>query len=474
MSAALTTSAQRTTAPPVPVMNRSEFAAIVLAAGKGTRMKSARPKVLHPIAGRPMVNHVLDTLAALGAARTVVVVGPGMDDVAAAVAPAKTALQPAQRGTADAVKAARKHVAGFGGTVLILYADTPLLSAETLAAMLAAREGPKAPAVVVLGFRPADPGPYGRLVVGAGGRLKRIVEARDASAAERRIRLCNSGVMAVDGHHLFALVDAVKNDNAKREFYLTDIVGLAARKKLAARYIEAPEAELMGVNDRADLARAEAAWQDARRARAMREGATLLSPATVTFAHDTRLGQDVTIGPNVVFGPGVSVADGAAIRAFCHIEGAAIGAGATVGPFARLRPGTILGEGVHIGNFVEAKAARFGAGAKANHLSYLGDAEIGAAANIGAGTITCNYDGVLKHKTTIGAGAFVGSNTALVAPVTVGDGAMIGAGSTIARDVAPGALAVTRAEHKEIPEAARRFRERRQREKAARAAKKES
>ena len=442
-------------------------AAVILAAGKGTRMKSALPKVMHMIAGRTMVGHVLDTVAALGVSQTAVVVGPGMDDVAQAVTPAEAVVQPEQLGTADAVKAARPVVDGFGGTVLVLYGDTPFISKKTLEAMVSARTGDGDPAVVVLGFRPDEPGAYGRLIVDDEGRLERIVEAKDADPIELSIDLCNSGVMAIDGAVLFELIDAVGNDNAKGEYYLTDIVALARERGRTCAYIEADEEELLGVNAREELAVAEALLQQKLRAAALASGVTLTDPTTVWFAADTKLGQDVTIGPNVFFGPGVTVADGAEIRPFCHIEGAVIGPGAIVGPFARLRPGAKLGEGVRVGNYVEVKAAVLDAGAKVNHLTYIGDAHVGAGANVGAGTITCNYDGFLKYKTTIGKGAFIGSNTALVAPVTVGDGAIVGAGSTITSDVAADAITTTRAAAKTSDGGAKRFRERQSARKAA-------
>ncbi len=448
-------------------MTRPDLAAIVLAAGKGTRMKSALPKVMHPVAGKPMVRHVLDTVSAFGAARAVVVVGPEMPEVARAAAPFDTAIQHAQLGTADAVKAARAALAGFHGTAFILYGDTPLMTLGTLERMLAARQAAPAPAIVVLGFRPADPGPYGRLVTDEGGTLTAIVEAKDATPSQLGIGLCNSGVMAVDGAVLWDLLDAVGNANAKGEYYLTDIVGIAAARGLRSAFIEAPEDELMGVNDRAGLAAAEAVLQRRLREAAMAGGATLTDPGSVFFAADTRLGRDVSIGPNVVFGPGVVVHDGVEIRAFCHIEGAEIGPGAIVGPFARLRPGTVLGAHVHIGNFVECKAALLGEGAKANHLAYVGDAEIGARTNVGAGTITANYDGFFKHKTIVGQGVSIGSNAVLVAPVRIGDGALIGAGSTIARDIDADALAVTRAPLTAIPAGGRRYREKKLAEKAA-------
>jgi bifunctional UDP-N-acetylglucosamine pyrophosphorylase / glucosamine-1-phosphate N-acetyltransferase len=437
-------------------MSRSRFIAIVLAAGEGTRLKSTHPKVLHEIAGQPMIRHVLDALAPLGPAETIVVIARDMDDVARAVAPVKTAIQSPPRGTADAVKAARSLVADrLGGgdidTVLVLFGDTPLLRGETVAALLAARRRPPAVAVAVAGMRPADPGPYGRLVQDRDGALLRIVEARDASAEEAATGLCNGGIMAIDGRHLFTLLDRIGNDNAKREFYLTDIVGLARDAGLACRVEELPAEELLGVNTRAELAEAERLLQERLRRRAMAAGATLVAPETVFLAADTRLGRDVVIEPNVVFGPGVRVADNVRIRAFCHIEGADIAAGAIVGPFARLRPGAVLEADVHVGNFVEVKASRLGRSVKASHLSYLGDSDIGAGTNIGAGTITCNYDGFNKSRTIIGERAFIGSNTALVAPVTVGDGAYVATGSIVTADVPADALTIARARQVDKP-----------------------
>ncbi len=443
-------------------MTLHETAVILLAAGKGTRMKSDLPKVLHRLAGKALVNHALDAAGALGPSQCVVVVGPGMEDVAAAVAPRPTAIQAEQRGTADAVLAAREALAGFGAggdaTVLVLYGDTPMIEADTLGRMIEARQG--GAAVVVLGFRPWDPAEYGRLVLDGAGALSAIVEFREADEEQRKIDLCNSGVMAIGAGHVWDLLDRVGADNAKGEYYLTDIVALARAQGLACAVVEGEESEVLGINSRGDLAAAEAAWQRARRARAMDEGATLIDPNTVWFAHDTQIGRDVTIGPSVFFGPGVSVADGAEINAFCHLEGVAIGLGASVGPFARLRPGAKLGSGARVGNFVEVKNAVLGAGAKANHLSYIGDAEVGAGANIGAGTITCNYDGYLKHRTEIGENAFIGSNTALVAPVSVGKGALIGAGSTIIKDVPDDAVAVARGRQVTLEGGARDYRER--------------
>jgi bifunctional UDP-N-acetylglucosamine pyrophosphorylase/glucosamine-1-phosphate N-acetyltransferase len=442
-------------------MTKRKIAVLVLAAGAGARMKSARAKVLHPLAGRPLIAHVLASAEALKPERIVAVVGRGMGDVARAARPHAAAIQHPQRGTAHAVLAARaafKPFARRGGAVLVLYGDTPLIRPVTLRAMIRALDSPSKPAVVALGFRPAEPAHYGRLVVGAGGLLERIVEAREATAAERAIALCNAGVMAFDGEGLLERLARVKNANVKREYYLTDAVGLARAEGRACAAIEADAAEVMGVNSRAELAEAERAMQQSLRARAMAEGATLSDPDTVWFSFDTRLGRDVTVGPNVAFGPGVVVGDEAEIRGFCHIEGARIGKGAIVGPFARLRPGARLEEDAHVGNFVEIKNAALGKGAKANHLAYVGDARIGADANIGAGTITCNYDGFAKHTTEIGAGAFIGSNAALVAPVKIGAGAVVGAGSVIAKNVAEDALAVARPKQIEVKGWARRRR----------------
>ncbi|MBL8671529.1 MAG: bifunctional UDP-N-acetylglucosamine diphosphorylase/glucosamine-1-phosphate N-acetyltransferase GlmU [Alphaproteobacteria bacterium] len=449
---------------PVPQAGPSSapLAAIVMAAGKGTRMKSDLPKVLHPVAGRPMVRHVVAAAEALEPARIVVVTAPGMSDVAAAVAPHRTATQAEQKGTGDAVKAARAALAGFAGDVLILNGDVPLITTQTLRLMAAARRAPLAdgalPALVVLGFRPADPTGYGRMVTARDGTLDAIVEHKDADAAQRAIGLCNAGIYCADGALLWDLLDRVRPDNAQREYYLTDIVGLARAAGHRIAVIEAPEAEVMGVDNRAKLAAAERVAQGRLRLHAMAEGATLVDPETVYLSWDTRLGRDVTVGPNVVFGPEVTVGDHVEIRAFCHIEGTVVADHAVVGPFARLRPGTSIGAGAHIGNFVEIKKAVVEAGAKANHLSYIGDARIGERANVGAGTITCNYDGFLKHHTEIGAGAFIGSNSALVAPVKVGAGAIIGAGSVVTQDVADGALAVARGRQTELPGWAERFR----------------
>jgi bifunctional UDP-N-acetylglucosamine pyrophosphorylase/glucosamine-1-phosphate N-acetyltransferase len=420
-------------------------AVITLAAGQGTRMNSDLPKALHPLAGVPLLAHALTTARSIDPERTIVVVGHGGDDVAEvarAIDDEVTVVeQPEQKGTADAVRAAAPALEAFEGTVIILYADTPLVRPETLRAML--ESNAKGAAVVVLGFESADPDEYGRLVVDDAG-LAAIVEARDATPDELAIRLCNSGIMAANAEVLFNLIEAVEPNNAKREYYLTDVVRLARAAGLSTAALTCPEEETLGVNSRADLAAAEAAFQDRARGAALANGATLTDPATVWFALDTVVGRDVVIGQNVVFGPEVTIESGATILPFCHFERCHISRGARVGPFSRLRPGAEIAEDVHIGNFVEVKNSIVEEGAKANHLTYVGDARVGAHANIGAGTIVCNYDGVFKHHTSIGARAFIGSNTALVAPVRVGEAALIGAGSVITEDVPPDALALSR------------------------------
>ena len=422
------------------------IAAIVLAAGRGTRMRSDRHKVLHPIAGKPMLLQLLDSVSQLGAERQVVVVGDRREQVEAAVAGRGVAIahQAEQLGTGHAVAQAQGALDGFSGDVLILYGDVPLVRAETMRAMLDRLQASDAPACVVLGFRPADPGAYGRVIADDAGRIDCMVEYKDASDAERAVTLCNSGLMAVRGEDLFALLSRVGNDNAAGEYYLPDIVMLASGDGRASAVIETDAVEVTGVNSRGELAALEAEWQAQRRARAMAEGATLIAPETVWFSHDTRLGRDVTVEPNVWFGPGVSIDDGVVIHGFSHLEGCSIATGAEIGPYARLRPGAEIGRDARVGNFVELKKAVLGEGAKANHLSYIGDADVGAGANIGAGTITCNYDGFFKYRTVIGEGAFIGSNSALVAPVSVGDGAIVGAGSVVTKDVERDALALAR------------------------------
>jgi bifunctional UDP-N-acetylglucosamine pyrophosphorylase / glucosamine-1-phosphate N-acetyltransferase len=450
-------------------MSRSDFAAIILAAGSGTRMRSATPKVMHPIAGRPMIAHLLDALKPLGPVATVVVIGPRMETVARFVEPAESIVQEQPRGTGDAVRtglaalAGRLAPQGSIKDVLVLYGDTPLLRGETMGRLLEAQQQMPA-AVLLAGMRPADPGPYGRLVAAPDGSVLRIVEAADAGPEERSIGLCWGGLMLIRARYLSGLIDALDCNNAQNEFYLTAIVGLATGKGLECRMIELPVEELIGINTRAELAVAEALIQARLRRAAMAGGATLVAPETVFFSADTRLGRDVVVEPNVFFGPGVTVGDGVHIRSFSHIEGAEISAGCVVGPYARLRPGAVLDKDVRIGNFVEVKAARLGAGVHAMHLSYIGDAEIGARTNIGAGTITCNYDGVNKHRTTIGERAFIGSNTALVAPVKIGAGAIVAAGSVVTRDVPADALSLARGQQVDKPGRAAELRSRLRRE----------
>ena len=448
-------------------MSEIQTAAIILAAGKGTRMKSDLPKVLHPLAGRPMIEYALDTVAALGVARTVVVVGAGMEAVAQVVkeavaagpAEVETVIQEPALGTGHAVLAAKDALASFSGEALVLYADTPLVTPATLATLLAARREAGA-ALAVLGFRAHDPAGYGRLVAGPGGALRAIVEDIDATDEEKLITLCNSGILAADKQTLFELLGELGNDNAKAEYYLTDVVARAVGRDLACTLVEGDETEVLGVNSRAQLAEAEFVLQDRLREAAMDGGATLSDPSTVYLSFDTRLGRDVTVEPNVFFGPGVTVGDHAVIRAYSHLEGVSVADGASVGPFARLRPGSRVGEGARIGNFVEIKKADIEAGAKVNHLAYVGDARVGEGANVGAGTITCNYDGFGKWHTDIGKGAFIGSNAALVAPVKIGDGASVGAGTVVVSDVAADDLVVGRPTLKKIKGGARRSRER--------------
>ncbi len=421
-------------------------AIIVLAAGKGTRMQSDMPKVLHKLAGAPLLVHAMRAGEMIAAERTVVVVGHGGADVqSAALAFNEECVcveQTEQLGTAHAVAQARAALEDFEGDAIVLYGDTPFIAPATLEEMLSLRaEGTD---VVVLGFEAAEPGRYGRLIV-EDGALTAIVEAKDATPAQLAIPLCNSGVVCADARTLFDLVDAVGNENASGEYYLTDIVAIARARGMTAAVVTCEEEETLGINSRNDLAAAEAVFQATARADAMEAGVTLTHPETVYFAFDTVIGRDVVIAPSVVFGPEVTIETGAEIGAFSHLEGCHVSAGAKVGPFARLRPGAELAEGARVGNFVEVKAATIGPGAKVNHLSYIGDASVGEAANIGAGTITCNYDGVFKHRTEIGARAFVGSNSALVAPVTIGDDALIGSGAVVTRDVPAGDLALARA-----------------------------
>ncbi len=444
-------------------MSKTPVAAIVLAAGKGTRMKSDLHKVLHPLAGRPMIHHLLASVDQFSPERVVLVVGAQRDQLEAAVPHVQFAVQDPQHGTGHAVQCAQAALAGFEGHVLILYGDVPLLRAASLQRMIDALETPVdglLPVACVLTFVPADAAAYGRVQTDARGVVTKMVEFKDATPAERAITLCNSGIMAVRSSQLFDLLARVTNNNAQGEYYLPDIIGIAAGDGNIAVVVETDETEVAGVNSRADQASVELMWQQRRRAEAMAGGATLVDPATVWFSFDTHLGRDVTIEPNVVFGPGVVISDGVIIHAFSHLEGCSVATGAVVGPYARLRPGAELGAGVKVGNFVEIKKSILGAGAKVNHLSYIGDADVGANANIGAGTITCNYDGFFKYRTQIGAGAFIGSNSSLVAPVTIGAGTIVGAGSVITKKTGDDALAVTRADQREIAGWAETFRTR--------------
>jgi bifunctional UDP-N-acetylglucosamine pyrophosphorylase/glucosamine-1-phosphate N-acetyltransferase len=444
---------------------------VVLAAGKGTRMKSDLPKVLHPVAGRSMLGHVLALAQQLEGSSVSVVIGPGMDKVraeAGKLAPgAKVFVQENQLGTADAVLAARPALAGFHGDVMVLYADTPLIEIGTLRKLRAALDA--GAGVAVLGFEAADPSGYGRLLTDGAGNLAAIREDKDASPAERAVKLCNSGVIGFRLGNLVGVLDRIGNANAKGEFYLTDAIEIARQDGARATVVVCPEEEVLGVNSRDQLATAEAIWQRRARLAAMREGATMIAPETVFLSYDTVIGRDVLIEPNVFFAPGVTVGDRVHILANCHFERSRIGDGVRIGPFARLRPGADLGEDVHIGNFVEVKNTAMGKGSKANHLAYVGDGQVGSGVNIGAGTIFCNYDGFFKHQTVLEDGAFIGSNTSLVAPVKIGAGAYVGSGAVITRNVTPGALALERATQEERPGWAEKFRTMMQKKKAAKA-----
>lgn len=452
-----------------PASLAAPLAVVILAAGKGTRMKSDLHKVLHPIAGRPMIEHLLESVAALAPQRQVVVVGSGREQLEKQLgARAEIAVQEPQLGTGHAVQQAQGALAGFSGDVLILYGDVPFVSTATMRAMLERLHAADAPQVVVLGFEPAETLQYGRVLAHADGRIAKMVEHKDASEAERACRLCNSGLMAARADRLFDLLGKVGNANAQGEYYLVDVVNIAnAEGGHCAVVVTADEDEVAGINSRGELAEAEGRWQAARRRQAMADGATLIAPETVWFAWDTVLGRDVTIEPNVVFGPGVRVADGVTIHAFSSLTGATLETGVEVGPYARLRPGAVLKAGAKIGNFVEVKNAVMGEGAKASHLTYLGDADIGAGANIGAGTITCNYDGYFKYRTVIGERAFIGSNSALIAPVRIGADAIVAAGSAVSRDVDAGELRMVRAEQLVKPGWADRFHDAMKKKKAA-------
>jgi bifunctional UDP-N-acetylglucosamine pyrophosphorylase/glucosamine-1-phosphate N-acetyltransferase len=443
-------------------MTERPWLSIILAAGLGTRMKSALPKVMHQVAGQPTVAHAAAAAAEAGAARHAVVVGPGMENVEPALgdlgAPTSFFTQTERLGTAHAVLTAREAISGFSGDVLILYGDSPLLRRETLARLRGGlNEGS---GLAVLGCLAANPFGYGRMIRDESGALIAIREEKDASEEERAINLCNSGVMVFRAETMLAILDRIGNANAKGEYYLTDAVEIAREMGIGVSAVTCPEEEVLGVNDRVQLAAAEALMQRRLRHAAMANGATLIAPETVTFSYDTKLGRDVIVEPNVFFGPGVIVEDNVHIKANCHFEEARIREGAIVGPFARLRPGADIGPDVRIGNFVEIKQATIEAGSKVNHLAYVGDARVGPKANIGAGTIVCNYDGVRKQFTDIGEGAFIGSNSALVAPVKIGAGAYVGTGSVINRDIEADALALERSELKQMPGWAARFRAR--------------
>lgn len=439
----------------------NNIAAIILAAGKGTRMKSDTHKVLHPVAGRPMLLHLMDAVDALRPAAKVVVVGDKAEQLEKALGSSATLVrQEPQLGTGHAVQQAQEALADFSGDVLILYGDVPFVPTATMQAMVDRLNAEDAPAVVVLTFEPDDTQAYGRVICseeGAGDRIVKMVEHKDASEAERACRRCNSGLMAVKARDLFALLERVTNDNAAGEYYLPDIVNLANQDGRHSAVVGTDPFDVSGINSRAELAVMEQAWQQRRRDRAMADGVSLIAPETVWFSWDTELGRDVTVEQNVVFAPGVKVADNVRIRAFSHLEGATLASGVEVGPYARLRPGAVLDEGAKVGNFVEMKKAHLGKGAKANHLTYLGDAEVGAGANIGAGTITCNYDGYFKHKTIIGERAFIGSNSALIAPLKIGADAIVAAGSAVTRDVDAGELRMVRADQLVKPGWADRF-----------------
>lgn len=442
-------------------MPSKPFAVVILAAGKGTRMKSDLHKVMHPIAGRPMLEHVLAGVSNLAPEKLVVVVGSDREQLEILVGRygGTIVVQDQQLGTGHAVQQAESVLGGFDGDILILYADTPFVESATMAGMLDRLHAGDGPAIVVLASRPDNPLTYGRVITEPDGTIRKMVEHKEASEEERACTLCNSGLMAVRAADLFALLHRVGNDNIAKEYYLPDIVVLAAGDGKRSVVIETDYWQVAGVNSRGELAAIEVQWQQRRRAQAMADGASLIAPETVWFSYDTSIGRDTLVEPNVFFGPGVTIGERVRIRAFSHIEGASIADCAEIGPYARLRPGTQIGEEAKVGNFVEIKKARLGKGAKANHLSYIGDADVGALANVGAGTITCNYDGFLKYETKIGEGAFIGSNSSLVAPVTIGKGAIVGAGSVVTADVADDALAVARGQQLVKPGWAARFRE---------------
>lgn len=436
-------------------------AAVILAAGKGTRMKSSLPKVMHPVGGRPMVDWSVDLARKAGCSKIVVVAHPSqgllIEHIKTLAGDIPVVFQDPPQGTAHAVNCAADALNGFQGDLVVLYGDSPLVPVSAIEELFESLE--EGAAIGVLGFETSEPGLYGRLITSGQGELEAIVEAREATPEQLLVRLCNSGVMAASAQDMFRLLPKVTNDNAKGEYYLTDLVGLARAEGKRCQASRCGENDLIGCDSKADLAEAEAIFQARRRREALDGGVTLIAPETVFFSYDTVVEADVVIEPNVVFGPGVTVKSGAQIRAFSHLEGATVGQYASVGPFARLRPGAVLDEAAFVGNFVEVKNVRMAEGAKASHLSYLGDGEVGAGANIGAGTIFCNYDGFFKYRTTIGEGAFIGSNSALVAPVTIGEGAIVGSGSVVTKDVEAGALAVARGKQVERKGWATAFRE---------------
>lgn len=435
-----------------------KFASIILAAGKGARMRSSRPKVMHLLAGKPLIAHVLAALKPLAPDKIILVLAPDSDEVKQAALSehegCQFAVQEKPLGTGHAAGCAEAALTGYHGTILIACGDAPLITPETVQRTLEAAQSAE---IVVVGMRMTDPAGYGRLIVDANNQLEEIIEERDATPEQKKINLCNSGLIAVGSRHLFPLLKKLSPTNAAGEYYLTDIISIADEQGLHCHVIEADAHELTGVNTHAQLAEVENFMQERLRRQVLEQGVSLLAKDTVYFCTDTQLGSDVVIHPYVVFGPGVTVEDGAEIRSFSHLNGAHVKAGAVIGPFARLRPGAVIGEDAHVGNFVEIKKSTLGKGAKANHLSYIGDTDVGAEANIGAGTITCNYDGKKKHKTVIGKHAFIGSNTALVAPVTVGDGAIIGAGSVITENVETDALAIARAGQVNKPGSAKKL-----------------
>jgi bifunctional UDP-N-acetylglucosamine pyrophosphorylase/glucosamine-1-phosphate N-acetyltransferase len=447
------------------ISNR-KTACIILAAGMGKRMRSDIPKPLHEVAGLPMVQHVIKTAESLSPEKIVVVVGPDMPDMATACKPHATAIQAVPNGTGGAALAAEEQLKGFDGDILVLFGDAPLVRPATLQRLLEARRMSPAVGVVYAAMEPADPGNYGRMILNDDNSVQKIVEYKDATEKERGITLCNGGILAADGAKLFDWLRQVGNDNAQKEYYLTDLPQIARKDNRTTHVVLVDEEEMLGANTRQQLSALEALLQKRLRLQHMDNGATLIDPATVFFSYDTQIGKDVVIEPNVFFGPGVTVADNVTIRAFSHIDGATIKSGAEIGPFARLRPGTILGEDVKIGNFVETKNTHMAKGSKASHLTYLGDAEVGERSNIGAGTITCNYDGFMKHKTVIGRETFIGSNTALIAPVTIGNGAVVGAGSTISDNVPDNALGITRAPQINKDNWAPEYKQKKMREKA--------